>query len=291
MMNLQQLKISMIGAGNLATRLACALHESGCSVIQVFSRTMRSAELLAKQVEAQPICNTEEVDDRADVLIFALADKVLPDIIPLVAARNPKALMAHTAGSMPMRVFSPHAKRYGVFYPLQTFSKYREVDFKPIPFFIEASDGEGLSLLKTLAGLLSEKVYEADSEQRKRLHLAAVFANNFANHCYALSQQLLQQYDLPFEVLLPLIDETAAKVHDMAPLKAQTGPAIRFDENVIRAQEKLLEGSPISQQVYRLMSESIHRLAVENTAVPSNPNPDEKLHDNGSMSTSTNSDK
>lgn len=290
-MNVKQLQISMIGAGNLATRLVCALHEAGCNIRQVYSRTMRSAELLARQVGAQPISLTEEVDDKAEILIFALADKALPDVIPMVAPRNPKALMVHTAGSMPMQVFANHAGRYGVFYPLQTFSKYRVVDFKPIPFFIEASDGEGLSLLKTLAGLLSEKVYEADSEQRKRLHLAAVFANNFANHCYALSQQLLQQYDLPFEVLLPLIDETAAKVHDMAPLKAQTGPAIRFDENVIRAQEKLLEGSPISQQVYRLMSESIHRLAVENTAVQFNPTPGEKPHDNSSTSTSTNSDK
>ena len=261
MMNLQQLKISMIGAGNLATRLACALHESGCSIIQVFSRTMRSAELLAKQVEAQPICNTEEVDDRADVLIFALADKVFPDIIPLVAARNPNALMAHTAGSMPMRVFSPYAKRYGVFYPLQTFSKSREVDFKPIPFFIEASDGEELSLLKTLAGLLSEKVYEADSEQRKRLHLAAVFANNFANHCYALSAKILEQHGLPFEVMLPLIDETALKVHSMHPFAAQTGPAIRYDQNVIEAQKALLSDDADTQEIYDIMSKSIHRLA------------------------------
>ena len=120
-MNLQQLKISMIGAGNLATRLARALHESGCSIIQVFSRTMRSAELLAKQVEAQPICNTEEVDNRADVLIFALADKVLPDIIPLVAARNPKALMAHTAGSMPMQVFATMPKDTASSIPCRLF--------------------------------------------------------------------------------------------------------------------------------------------------------------------------
>lgn len=276
MMNAKQLKISMIGAGNLATRLAGALHEAGCSIRQVYSRTMRSAESLAGQVGAQPICMLEEVDGQADILIFALTDKALPEVIPMVAKRNPKALMVHTAGSMPMQVFAHHAERFGVFYPLQTFSKFRVVDFRPIPFFIEASDDEALQQLKSLAGVLSEKVYVADSEQRKRLHLAAVFANNFANHCYALAQQILEKYDLPFDALLPLIDETAAKVHDMAPLKAQTGPAIRFDENVIRAQENLLEGMTLSQQVYRLMSESIHRLAEDNSDVPPTQNNDGK---------------
>ena len=166
----------------------------------------------------------------------------------------------HTAGSMPMSVFREKALHYGVLYPMQTFSKQREVDFSIIPCFIEANDEFALKQIEGLAGQISHRVYQLSSEDRKYLHLSAVFACNFANHCYAVSQELLQQHGIPFDVMLPLIDETAAKVHGMTPKDAQTGPAVRYDENVIGKQIQLLENQPYFQKIYDSMSKSIHEL-------------------------------
>ena len=255
-------RITMIGAGNLATHLARALRGAGCRILQVYSRTMQSAEALASQVGAVPVCDTGDIDDAANVLIFALADKALPDVIPLVAKRNPHAVMAHTAGSMPKSLFEPYAAHYGVFYPMQTFSKAREVDFSRIPCFVEAADDDTLHTLLRMAALVSTQIYLADSEERRKLHLAAVFACNFANHCYAAAQQLLGEQGIPFEVMMPLIDETADKVHTLAPVDAQTGPAVRFDENVMAAQMQSLDGHPLLREVYEVMSRSIHQTAL-----------------------------
>lgn len=141
---------------------------------------------------------------------------------------------------------------------MQTFSKQREVDFREVPFFIEAKRPEDAELLKAVAGTLSDKVYEADSEQRRSLHLAAVFTCNFTNHMYALAAELLEKYHLPFDVMLPLIDETARKVHELAPRDAQTGPAVRYDENVMNKHLSMLAGSQALQEIYKLMSKSIH---------------------------------
>lgn len=149
--------------------------------------------------------------------------------------------------------------RYGVFYPMQTFSKQRTVDFRQIPVFVESNSAADTQTLKDIASVLSEKVYEATSEQRKSLHLAAVFTCNFTNHMYALAAELLKKYQLPFEVMLPLIDETARKVHELEPRLAQTGPAIRYDENVINNHLQMLSDEPGMQELYRLISESIHQ--------------------------------
>ena len=134
-----------------------------------------------------------------------------------ICNKDNDSLFVHTAGSVPMSVWQGYANHYGVFYPMQTFSKKREVDFKEIPFFIESSEPKYVELLKEIAATMSQRVYEADSEQRKSLHLAAVFTCNFTNHMYALAADLLEKYQLPFEVMLPLIDETARKVHELPP--------------------------------------------------------------------------
>jgi predicted short-subunit dehydrogenase-like oxidoreductase (DUF2520 family) len=142
---------------------------------------------------------------------------------------------------------------------MQTFSKRREVDFSEVPFFVEADGEETLQELKELAGRLSPNVREATSEQRRSLHLAAVFACNFTNHMYALCDRLLQKHGLPFEVMLPLIDETARKVHELKPHEAQTGPAVRYDENVIGKHLSLLADDPECQELYEKISKSIYR--------------------------------
>lgn len=274
------MKIVLIGAGNLATHLGKALHAAGHDMLQVFSRTMQSAETLASLLDAEPLTDIAQVRDDADVYIFSVKDSALVQLVAQLCRHEADGLVEdgavnalrkakkgehervflHTAGSMPMSVFEGMAQHYGVLYPMQTFSKQREVDFSIIPCFVEANDEFAQKQIEGLAREISGRVYQLSSEDRKYLHLSAVFACNFANHCYAISQELLEEHGIPFDVMLPLINETAAKVHEMMPKDAQTGPAVRYDENVIGKQSKLLENHPHFKKVYDSMSKSIHGL-------------------------------
>ncbi|KAA6334189.1 Glutamyl-tRNA reductase [termite gut metagenome] len=251
--------IVFVGAGNLATNLAKALYRNGFHILQVYSRTELSARTLAKAVQADYTTQLHELYTGASLYIVSLTDSAFVELLPEITTGKEHALWVHTAGSISMSVWEGYAKRYGVLYPLQTFSKQREVDFRNIPLFIEAINREDAEYLKSLAAILSDKVYEAYSEQRKNLHLAAVFACNFVNHLYALSASLLEKHRLSFDVLLPLIDETARKVHEQPPKDAQTGPAVRYDKNVIDKHVSMLAGEPEVQEIYRLLSESIHK--------------------------------
>ena len=189
---------------------------------------------------------------------------MLADIIPSLCSGRNDAVFVHTAGSVSIDIFKGHAVRYGVLYPMQTFSKSRIVDFSVIPVFLEVSDSFTMTMLEGLAASVSNDVRQLDSPSRRYLHLAAVFACNFANHCYALAADMVEMSGMTFDCLLPLIDETARKVHQLPPAKAQTGPAVRFDRNVIDSQSRLLDSSPMSQQIYKLMSESIHQKSKDN---------------------------
>ena len=278
------MKIVLIGAGNLATHLGKALRAAGHDMLQVFSRTMQSAETLASLLDAEPLTDIAQVRDDADVYIFSVKDSALVQLVVQLCRHEADGLgedgavnalrkakkgehervFLHTAGSMPMSVFKGMAQHYGVLYPMQTFSKQREVDFSIIPCFVEANDEFAQKQIEGLTREISGRVYQLSSEDRKYLHLSAVFACNFANHCYAISQELLEEHGIPFDVMLPLINETAAKVHEMKPKDAQTGPAVRYDENVIGKQSKLLENHPHFKKVYDSMSKSIHGLNAEN---------------------------
>ncbi len=256
--SIEDTPIVFIGAGNLATNLAKALYHKGFRIVQIYSRTEESARNLAEKVEAEFTTDLGEVNPYARLYIVSLKDSAFTELLPaIVAGKRKEALLVHTAGSLPMSVWEGAAEHYGVFYPMQTFSKQREVDFREIPFFIEASTPEDTEFLKAVAATLSERVYEADSEQRKSLHLAAVFACNFTNHMYALAADLLEKYHLPFDVMLPLIDETARKVHELSPKAAQTGPAIRYDENVINNHLAMLSDDAGMQRLYESISRSI----------------------------------
>ena len=218
------MKVIFLGSGNLATRLSLEMHRKGIRIGQVYSHTPENAQQLAALLGCPWTTDPEAVETDADLYVFSLKDTVLVDVIARVRPND--GLWVHTAGSMPMDVFSGHTANYGVLYPMQTFSKTREVDFSVIPFFLEANTSENAGKLQQLAEKLSENVRFLSSDQRKCLHLAAVFACNFTNHIYALAVKLLQEQDIPANVLLPLIDETAAKIHTMSPKVAQTGPAI-----------------------------------------------------------------
>lgn len=257
------MNIVMIGAGNVATHLTQALHQAGEHILQVYSRTEQSAAALAQAIGCPYTCCTEELDPRGDLYIVSVKDDALPHLLPEVAQANPEALFVHTAGSVPMNIWETHVRRYGVIYPMQTFSKQRDIDFREVSFFIEASAQADEVQLMQLARRLSPKVYRATSEQRKYLHIAAVFACNFANHMYAISSRLLTEHGLPFDAMLPLIDETARKVHRLPPSEAQTGPAQRNDVSIMASHLQMLEDTPQLQELYKKISKNIHQYNTE----------------------------
>ncbi len=254
---LQEKSVVLIGAGNVATSLGYTLHRRGIPVTQVFSRTRESAQALAAKIGAEAVSRWELLRDDAGVYIVSLPDEVLTREVSRMVAGREQALWVHTAGSVPMQVWEGYASRYGVLYPLQTFSKAREVDLSRVPLFVEANSPQDTLFLRQWAGQLSEQVYEADSTQRKALHLSAVFACNFVNHLYAIADEWLARHGLPFETLLPLIDETARKVHALPPRQAQTGPAVRYDEATIQTHLNALEEWPEWQQLYERLSRDI----------------------------------
>lgn len=252
------MKVVIIGSGNVATHLSLALASlEGIEICQVYSPTEAHAEILAERLNCDFVTDPTQIRKEADVYLFALKDQALETVIRAVPANN--GLWLHTSGSMPMQVFAGYTERYGVLYPLQTFSKSREISFRGIPLFIECHRKEDKNCLEDLALRLSGKVCELSSEKRRSLHLAAVFACNFTNHIYALAEEILAKEGLSRDYLFPLIDETAAKVHELPAQEAQTGPAIRYDENIINKHLGMLADDPDVQTLYRLLSQSIHK--------------------------------
>ncbi len=248
-------KVVFIGAGNLATQLSKRMYSKGFEILQVYSYTDQSAEKLAKELGCEWTTNLSDIRPDADMYVFAVKDAVLIDTISMIEPND--GIWAHTAGSISKDVFEGYSDKYGVFYPLQTFSKERDVDFDRIPFFIESNSQELTDYLIEQAEKLSSKVFQADSDQRKQLHLAAVFACNFTNHMYAISQQILQDHNLHFDAIAPLIEETAKKVQEISARQAQTGPAVRYDQNVMNNHIDMLKDETL-KDIYRLVSKSIY---------------------------------
>lgn len=249
------MNVVLLGSGNVATNLAVALKANGENIVQVFSPNLVNAKELAERICSEAIDSFSEIDQAADLYIISVKDDAIAGV-----ARNLKdvdGLVVHTSGTTDIEVLSSEVKYAGVFYPLQTFSKSRVVDFKAIPLCLEASDQHQLAILTHVADKLSSKVYQLDGGKRKVLHLAAVFACNFTNHLYALSNQILTKNDLNFELIKPLITETADKVMSDSPKNVQTGPAIRHDENTMNKHLAMLSDLPELQEIYQTLSNSI----------------------------------
>lgn len=259
---MQTMNIAIIGAGNVATHLAVSLKKCGHNICGIYSRTFTSADTLAKKVDCLSIQRLEDLPE-ADFYIFSITDQNLPQLIEnFKKSHQGKGIWIHTAGSVDMNVFEQHHTQYGVVYPMQTFSKNKELTFKDIPLFIEASDDACLQKISALAKCLSTKVEYLPSKARGQLHIAAVFACNFTNHCYAIAEELLKENGLSPHLLWPLIEETTQKIHLLPALEGQTGPAIRKDYTILQQHYRLLAGHPIFQNIYQLMSDSIQKLAA-----------------------------
>lgn len=252
-------RIVIIGAGNLGTQLALALNEKGILIQQVYSRKTESASALAEKINADYTSDLSQLITDADLYIIAVKDSAITEVLENINLKN-NPLLVHTAGSVPMSVLEDFSTNYGVFYPLQTFSKTRKVNFSGIPICIEASHPSIFVKLEQLAGKISQSVNQINSEERKTLHLAAVFVNNFVNHLYAIGAEILHDKKLDFDLLRPLIRETAEKIEQLTPFEAQTGPAKRNDQSIISAQLKMLNDQAEFQKIYSFATESIFRL-------------------------------
>ncbi|HLN74054.1 MAG TPA: DUF2520 domain-containing protein [Prolixibacteraceae bacterium] len=249
-------KVAMIGAGNLATQLALALSEKGITINQVYSRTPENAQQLSQKVNSPFTNDLSLVVKDADLYIIAVKDAAVEQVLRNLSL-TPNSLIVHTAGSIPMDILSSYTNNFGVFYPLQTFSVDKKVDFSTIPLCLEASNPIVLSQLYELAQKISSSIHIIPSDERKTLHLAAVFVNNFVNHFYVCGAQITAQNGLDFDLLKPLIRETAEKVQTMAPIDAQTGPAKRNDQMVISNHLLMLDDNPELQKIYSFVSDSI----------------------------------
>ncbi|MBC9796976.1 Rossmann-like and DUF2520 domain-containing protein [Sinomicrobium weinanense] len=242
------IKIVIIGSGNVATHLIKTFNRSNkVKVIQSFNRKGLS-------VAGIPATDNYEALETADLYLIAVSD----DAISEVSAKLPfkGRLVAHTSGSVALEELSPENRR-GVFYPLQSFSRDKDVDFSKIPLCIEAENDRDREILEYVARSISQRVHPVNSEQRRSLHLAAVFVNNFVNHLYAIGDDICRKNDLPFDLLKPLIAETAKKIEHMPPVEAQTGPARRNDQNTLQKHLNQLNLHPTYKKIYELLTKSI----------------------------------
>ncbi|MBS9462125.1 DUF2520 domain-containing protein [Flagellimonas sp. 389] len=250
------LSIVILGTGNVAQHLFKAFTRSNMVVVvQVVGRNNSSLNRFSKAVETTS--DFDRIID-ADVYIIAVKDDAIPSVSRFLKDRP--GIVAHTSGAVSMDFLE--SKNNGVFYPLQTFTKGREIDLKSVPICIEAKQESAIETLKLLGNAISGHIYEITSSQRKKLHLAAVYANNFVNHLYGVSETICLDEGLPFTLLHPLIMETAKKVQSMSPKKAQTGPAVRNDKKTMDSHLKLLKKQN-QTELYNLISKAIRETHEE----------------------------
>ena len=246
--------ITFIGAGNVATHLAKAFFNEGYEIEQIFSNNIDNALALADEVNSIAIDNVINLNSISDLYIVAVKDDAIQSVLQQIIDKN--IFIVHTSGSIPISVFETTGfNNYGIFYPLQTFSKSKAINLLEVPFCIEANNNE--NLLFELANKLSNTVHLVNSEQRKKLHLAAVFACNFTNHMYAIAEDLCIKNNVNFNILKPLIKETAEKITLNHAKDVQTGPAKRNDEQIIQQHIEQLDDLKNYQEIYRLITQNI----------------------------------
>ncbi|MHC5202199.1 Rossmann-like and DUF2520 domain-containing protein [Myroides sp. LJL119] len=243
--------VSILGAGKVAHHLiSTILEKDHICIKQIYARNPNQVSQL---ISSDKIISDITKLEPCDIIVIAVSDHAIEKLSEQIQLDNP--FVVHTSGTVSMQAIK-NTTRKGVFYMLQSFSLEKEVDFKNIPFCLEASNLDDFALLEKLALEFSQRVYDIDSEQRKVIHLSAVFANNFSNHMYTLAKQICDQNKVPFEILKPLILETAIKAQTLDPISAQTGPAMRKDQQTIDKHLELIK-DPLSKQIYELITKSI----------------------------------
>ena len=247
------MKIVILGSGNVAYHLVQAFTVKNIEISQVFGRNYKDLKAISEKFNIPFSTSILEV---ADFYLIAVNDDAIASISEKITKKN--CLVAHTSGSLPKEILSG-SYRKASFYPLQTFSKSKELDYAEIPFFLEAENEKDFEMLKDLVLNISENIMQSDYEKRKYIHLTAVFACNFVNHLFARAKEISDSQQIPFQYFLPLIKETTSKIEKMDPKLAQTGPAIRNDEKILELHEALIK-EELPLKIYQIMNESIKKM-------------------------------
>ena len=255
MNNPEILEIVLIGAGKVAWQLGSCLVENGLKVTEVYNRTPHRGENLANHLGADYVNSLSGINKDANLYVVAVSDDGIEEIVNALKIND--QLIVHTSGAVDLAVLQKKFRNCGVFYPLQTFSFEQNVDFTKVPVCIEASSPEGMKMLLSLAHKLTEKVVQIDSNQRKNLHLAAVFACNFSNFMYVIAEEILNDCKLSPELIVPLIRQTSQIVNGYDFFSRQTGPAVRGDIEIMVRHRDLLMNHPDYLKIYNLITNNI----------------------------------
>jgi predicted short-subunit dehydrogenase-like oxidoreductase (DUF2520 family) len=247
-------KMTMIGSGNVAWHFSKMFKSVGIEILEVHSRNQEDAKKLSKELNARHLDQLDQISDEADLIVLAVND----DSIELVSNQiRTDALVVHTSGTASIEKLSNGRK--GVIWSIQSLRKNQETDYSKIPFLIESTTENDAAALEDLIKKISKQVFIKSSEERLKAHLGAVIANNFVNHLYSISQELLTEAKLPFSILLPIIEEETRKVHSFEPKEIQTGPAARGDQKTIESHLNIIQ-EPELKEIYRLISDRIKKL-------------------------------
>ncbi len=248
-------KITLIGSGNVAHNLGKAFVLNGFEVVEVYSRTKANAIALADKLDAKYTNNLSEINEESGLYVIATTDNSIEEIAKQLKLKS--HFIVHTSGSVSIDVFENKFSHFGSFYPLQTFTKSHQADFKEIPICLEGNNEKNLELLKGLASKLSTKTVELTSAQRQKLHLSAVFVSNFANYMQVIGEELCEEQQVDFDLLRPLIKEVFEKNQKGKAIDNQTGPALRGDSFTMNKHLGLLKDKKELHQLYKLLSDMI----------------------------------
>ncbi|GJM28064.1 MAG: hypothetical protein DHS20C17_06990 [Cyclobacteriaceae bacterium] len=250
-------KIAIIGSGNVAWHLARVFEDSGHFITDIYSRRTSNANDLARRLYDTNVTRSLDLrDSAAEIFVLAVSDNAIEEVAGKLKV-PPYALVVHTSGTQPLALLTKHHDNSGIFYPLQTFSKGISVNFREVPICIEAKHRPTEKILHRLGESISNEVYTINSEDRKILHVSAVFACNFSNHMFTIAQDILEEHEIDFSLLHPLIAETVNKALSVGPVEAQTGPAMRDDDKVVREHSRLLKYDSAYRKIYKLLSEHL----------------------------------
>ncbi|MCQ2606100.1 MAG: F420-dependent NADP oxidoreductase [Bacteroidales bacterium] len=256
------MNVVIIGAGNVGTHFARALKSANIPVLQVVSRTMKSAVELASELGCSFATDYQDINPHGDIYILCVSDDSISSIVRQLPIQD--KLVVHTSGSVGIKVFYDYATNYGCIYPLQSFSKFKDLNYAEIPVFVEANTEENQQILIDLMKQITPHVQVLSSQQRAIIHLCGVLVNNFSNHLYTLAEMMMKDNQLQFELLKPLLKETYEKMLKYSPYISQTGPAVRNDEIILQRHRDLLADNPDVLNIYNAMTESIKKTHSEN---------------------------
>ena len=250
------MKIVIIGAGNVAFHLIKSITNSGHQLVQIYNRTIENINESTKKI---PLSDSiGGIYPNADIYIICVKDNAIEEIANQLKMNN--KLVLHTSGNRTMDILQNSSSNYGIFYPIQSFTKDIPLNFKKVPIIIEANNAEALEMLKSFAESISERVIEMDLEKRQKLNIAGVFVNNFTNHLYHLMDEYLDKESIDFSILHPIIQNTVDKIKIKSPRACQTGPAIRKDQETIENQKKILEKEIDLLKIYNEFTQGITKL-------------------------------